>query len=401
MRALYLSCYSDCRFRELIESNVIISQAAQKFNKLFVYGLCQNGVDVDVVKFQQESSAVYCGAEEEESCCGRTITYYNFAVNGNVLSRHIRKKSTAKQFVREWKKRNPDGIFVVDALQNGATEFSRYAHKEGVFVITVVTDFMEFLLFPQKSIAGKVRNYLINRRFIKQFKYSNAYVVLTEEMMKKLPKKNKAYFVVNGLVDSNANAYSPQENTETAKTVCLYSGAISKQFGLQNLVNGFIQANEDNAELHIYGSGDYVTDLTEVCKEHKNVKYFGTVANEEMVKLQRQATFLVNPRPIGEEYTKYSFPSKNLEYMVSGRPVVTTKLPCLTDDYLPYIYLFEEESAEGICTTLKQLFKLDKAELTRKGKDAQRFVIERLNNKKQAREIIDVVTNIKQNEEKR
>ena len=45
---------------------------------------------------------------------------------------------------------------------------------------------------------------------------------------------------------------------------------------------------------------------------------------------------------------KYSFPSKNMEYMVSGTPVLTTRLPGMPMEYYPYVYFIEEESADGI-----------------------------------------------------
>ena len=37
----------------------------------------------------------------------------------------------------------------------------------------------------------------------------------------------------------------------------------------------------------------------------------------KIVKEEKKSTLLVNPRFTNEEYTKYSFPSKNMEYMAS------------------------------------------------------------------------------------
>ena len=56
----------------------------------------------------------------------------------------------------------------------------------------------------------------------------------------------------------------------------------------------------------------------------------------------------MNPRFTGAEYTLYSFPSKNIEYMVSGTPVITTRLAGIPDDYYPYVFVFEEEINENI-----------------------------------------------------
>jgi len=57
-----------------------------------------------------------------------------------------------------------------------------------------------------------------------------------------------------------------------------------------------------------------------------------------------KADVLVNPRENNEEYTKYSFPSKNIEYLASGNPVVAYMLDGMGDCYREYIYLLENLS---------------------------------------------------------
>jgi glycosyltransferase involved in cell wall biosynthesis len=171
----------------------------------------------------------------------------------------------------------------------------------------------------------------------------------------------------------------------------MYTGAVSKQFGLQNLVEGFLKSGCSNCELHIYGNGDYVNDLKELCKIHDNIKYFGVVPNEELVKKQQEATFLVNPRPVGGEYTKYSFPSKNIEYMISGVPMITTKLPCITSEYDPFVFYFVDDTVDGIATTIREMATMDRDEARQRGELARGFVSRTMNNREQMRKILDMV----------
>ena len=79
------------------------------------------------------------------------------------------------------------------------------------------------------------------------------------------------------------------------------------------------------------------------------------------------ATLLINPRFSNEEYTKYSFPSKNMEYMASGTPILTTKLPGMPKEYYEYIYLFEEESIEGMKNkmSMKAIEKISKTAINK------------------------------------
>lgn len=106
------------------------------------------------------------------------------------------------------------------------------------------------------------------------------------------------------------------------------------------------------------------------------------------------ATLLVNPRPTDAEYTKYSFPSKNMEYMASGTPVLTTKLPGMPPDHLPHVYLIEDETADGIANVLGDLLTRDASELHEKGRAAKAFILEEKNNVSQAKKLLGLLESL-------
>ena len=138
---------------------------------------------------------------------------------------------------------------------------------------------------------------------------------------------------------------------------------------------------------------DQCLDLKETISKTDKVKYLGVKKNKEILQLQKEATFMVNPRltrNVGD-YIKHSFPSKNIEYMISGRPVITTKLPCFTKDYDEYLYYFEDDSVEGMKKTLQHCFSLTNEELTQKAKHAREFIIKKLNNKDITKMILEKI----------
>ena len=100
---------------------------------------------------------------------------------------------------------------------------------------------------------------------------------------------------------------------------------------------------------------------------------------------------MVNPRPTDEEYTKYSFPSKNMEYMVSGTAVLTTNLPGMPEEYKQYVYLIEDESVDGVCKALKKISELSEEEVMNKSRLAREFVLSEKNNKIQTKKIIELI----------
>ena len=128
--------------------------------------------------------------------------------------------------------------------------------------------------------------------------------------------------------------------------------------------------------------------ISVLMRSHNDIKYMGICSNEEVVKYEQKAMLLVNPRPIAPEYTKYSFPSKNMEYMVSGTPLLTTKLPGMPKEYYPYVYLIEDESPKGIAEILQRISKEEFTVRHEKGACARRFVLEHKSNVAQAKKIV-------------
>ena len=76
-------------------------------------------------------------------------------------------------------------------------------------------------------------------------------------------------------------------------------------------------------------------------KNNEKIKYFGVIDFESILLRQKNTDLLINPRPSIDEYTKYSFPSKIMEYMASGTPVLTTKLSGIPMEYYDYYILLK------------------------------------------------------------
>ena len=275
-----------------------------------------------------------------------------------------------------------DSAVIVDGL-NRMTALSAMlaARLRGKPCVGIVTDLPDML--GGSSFSKKLANFVID--------HCTHYVLLTEAMNDYLNQKGKPYVILEGHADITMADRIPAMEKKTEPRICFYAGGVSKQYGLSNLVEGFRKANLPNARLHIYGPGDYVKELQQIAAEDQRVYYGGMLLNTEIVKKEQEAALLVNPRPTGEEYVKYSFPSKTMEYMASGTPVLTTVLPGMPKEYHSYVYLLEDETADGITQKLKEVLANSDETLFRKGMEARKFVLEQKNNVIQASKILDML----------
>lgn len=256
--------------------------------------------------------------------------------------------------------------------------------------IAIVCDIYEYMgevkdARKESSIIHKWIRKIIKKSYTK----TDGFVFLTEAMNEVLNPKNKPYLVMEGLVDSSMAIQSIKNSKKNKKDIVFYAGALRSQYGLKNLVEGFMDYVNEGAELWLYGEGDYVPEIEKHSKQDKRIHYGGMLANEKIVEKEMESTILVNPRDASQEFTKYSFPSKNMEYMVSGTPVLTTRLPGMPKEYYQYVYTIDGNNKEDITKALLNTLSIDKKELKLKGIEAKSFVLNKKNNLIQAKRILD------------
>lgn len=219
----------------------------------------------------------------------------------------------------------------------------------------------------------------------------DCFVLLSGYMREKLPIKDKPWTLVEGIYDISA---TPKNVERCKERVIFYGGNLSMRYGIMELLEAFHEIDKDNYRLWICGEGEGREDVIKMSLEDNRIKYFGIVEHDEVLSLQQQATVLVNPRNSSGDYTKYSFPSKTMEYLASGTPTVMCHLPAIPKEYDQYIYYITDESSKGIKNKLIEVCEKPQIELDEFGRKAAKFIREKKNSKKQSQKISDMINRI-------
>lgn len=388
MKIIYVSnLCSQQRLNELgISNDKSLNHAIQKYHRLLVEGLEKNNVSVETISSIPISSTscnnkVYITNHTEYVS---NIKYNYLSVVNIPLIKHLNILLSSFFKTISLCRHNKNVVIICDVLNIsvslGALLAAKMLKRKSV---GIVTDIPVFLNSNKENLIVKINNFLMNS--------FSSYVFLTDEMKNIIKCENKKYIVIEGQVDSEMVDKPNTLENKYSNKVCIYAGGLQKIYGIKYLVESFIDADIDDSELHIYGNGDFVDELKTICREYSKVKYLGVKPNNYIVEQELKATLLINPRPTNEEYTRYSFPSKNMEYMVSGTPILTTDLPGMPKEYKDYIYIIEEENVEGLSKTLKNILGKNRSELHQKGLVAKEFVLKEKNNVLQAKKIINMI----------
>ncbi len=403
MNIIYVSSScSDSKFEELRENKITNSlPQAQKYHKLLMEGLAEDlACNVYALSAYPVNSTyskkIFFKTEKET--VGKINYIYERFLNLPVL-RQLTRYLGVRKNIKKLYKQDKDCVIICDILNQSVSDSARdCGNKYGIPVIGIVTDVPGHLsgadISMLPSYQQKICRYLESRAEKNIVKY-DSYLLLTEGMNSVVNKGNKPYIVIEGHCDSKMAQAKKTEPEQTHKKIMMYAGGIHKEYGIDILTYAFCDCGLEDWEFHIYGVGNFESELKRICEEYPSVKYFGQKANSYVVDRQLEATLLVNPRTTESEFVKYSFPSKTMEYMASGTAVLTTRLPGMPEEYFDYVYFFDNETREGMAATLKDVTAKTQAELTEMGRRAKGFVITEKNNIKQAKKLMDFISNIK------
>ena len=81
--------------------------------------------------------------------------------------------------------------------------------------------------------------------------------------------------------------------------------------------------------------------------------------------------------------------------MVSGTPVLSTRLPGIPEEYFEYIYALDDESADGVAEAITAILRSPVEERTTKGQAARRYVIDHKNKYIQSGRVLELIRKIK------
>lgn len=380
MKIIYISAMiSEKKFAKIFKyAKEKPLQSIQKYHRLLCKGFVLNNIEtkaVSIIPMSRKISDKFLFFDKKETENDIKYTYVPFI---NIL--FIRQIFTfffsfIKIFSETIKSKKTD-LFICDILNTNLSIATILMCK--LFrrqSIALVTDLPRDI--NSGSFSSKVNEFF-------QSKY-DGYILLTKYMNEVVNKKNKPYIVIEGLVNSD-NKIEFIEKNQSEEKICVYAGGIYEKYGIKSLIDAF-ELLPSNYKLYLYGEGE----MKEFLKTHTftNVKYKGVVPNNEMLEIQKKATLLLNPRFSDGDYTKYSFPSKIIEYMSSGTPVLTTKLKGIPKEYNNYLYFFDSETVDGLKCKLMEILNKSIEEQKKFGMKAQEFVIKNKNNKIQAKKIID------------
>ncbi len=386
-------CSQDVFNETVQKSKVKPSSSAQNFESALIKGFSEN-CKAEVTVATAESIAMFPGGNRfylkkrkdflTDKCIANIIPAFNLP-----LIKQMNHADGATRLLKRWLKENTKEskkcVLVYGIYPAVVKKLQKECKKSGCKIFALVPDVpsVMFTYTRNSNIFKKMFSGLYREMAVSLQDKFDGYIYLTEDMKDEVAPE-KPYIVVETIVDIELFANVP--DVEKSKPPALmYAGALYQKYGVDIIVDAFERVKRD-CELWLMGSGDYEEEIVRRMQCNAKIKYYGRVPREEVLRREKEASLLLNIRNACDDYTKYSFPSKMIEYMLSGTPLLTTKLSGVPDEYDSYCFTIRSREPQLIAETIEKILCDENAQ--NMGKKAKAFVVEQKNSTVQVARIL-------------
>lgn len=324
-----------------------------------------------------------------DGACDLSMGFLNIRVL-NIFSKYIQCKRGLKRILSEVGVDEDICIVVYGAFPYHIFPLAEIKKNyPNARVCLVVPDLPDMMGGDKSRLLIKAFNWLNGRALRRSLEIVDYFVLISKFMADKLPMNDRPWCVIEGIADSSSDKSMVKKYDK--RIIILYSGTLARRYGICELLDAFQRIRCTHYRLWICGVGDGASEVYAAANTDKRITYFGQLPIDEVSKLQANATLLINPRTSFGEYTKYSFPSKIMEYLSSGTPCIMHRLPGVPDEYFDYCLVPSFESVDGILQAILDAEQLGGDRLYEIGLRAKKFIQSEKTAQHQCKKIISMV----------
>lgn len=164
----------------------------------------------------------------------------------------------------------------------------------------------------------------------------------------------KSDFQLKFLFEGGIPSFQGVPYTTIDKKILLYAGDFSDLAGIKVFTEQFISLDPAGMELHIYGRGDGKV-LEDLAQQNDKIKFIGFVDQDVLKSGMGQAYAFINPRNEELDFKLNTFPSKMLEYLSFGKPILSTQLKSVPSRYNQFLVLYQSNDIESLRKGIQQI----------------------------------------------
>ena len=364
MRIVYFTTAQEEKdFRSFITYwKIPLNASNQNFHNKLIRSLAvKNQVDVISIRPFSLSKTTISGLKRETKEDGH-ITWHYIKRGGGKIWRTLTIAPQVKSILKKLNLNNT--IFMTDSIN---THVVKVANKMGETfkrpVIGICTD-------SPSNISGTKRSYALN--ILSQAQKFSGCVALTDGLKDLFNPDGKPSYVFEGLVEDRK---FPKTN-EKKNPYFFFGGALMEKYGVYQLIEAFKILKPKDIDLYICGHHGDKEKIKEAIKGNQRIKSLGLLNVNKVMELEQKSLACINPRPFTEDLDRFSIPSKTLEYMAMGRPVISVKNTALKKKFPEDVVWLDAANESDLVHGMKIVLNMSEAEREEVGRRIKNRVLQ-------------------------
>ena len=302
-------------------------------------------------------------AVEGDTTVDGKIKFYYTSNKCDKLFKLLKEESviekTAKQAIEDFM--SHDFVIVTDTLRlNLLKAAKKIAKQYDAKIVGMLTD------NPFNLSSG---NAFVNKSLVKQASSLDGYLSLTHGLVE-IFNTNKPSYVFEGLVSEESEG-----KKDPIFNYFYFGGSLYEIYGVKTLVDAFHKSNV-KYKLVLAGNGPLVDYIEQMAEDDYRILYLSQLSKEKNIAYMRNSIANINPRPLNYKMDNESVPSKLLEYLSIGTPVISTKYPKLYSTFKDDVTWIDGNSVEDMRFALEHYEVPNQEQYLKKAATARRKVFE-------------------------
>ncbi len=377
--------------------------SGHKYQENMLVGLIENGVKIRVINGRRINSypnypaIIVCKSRYifRENILGSNIGFFNLPIISSITKYFSYVLELRRNIEKD--KRNLIIVYNSELASCLAALSIRLFYKHCVICNAVGDISGKYGIIHKNGLKNKIIAQL-NIICDSLGRKCDCFIFVTKAMAEALNIGEKPFCVIEALYEVKGRIEKLSTDIELEnkhEKMVFYSGSLDREYGIAHLLDSFCIIKDKSIKLYIAGLGNAENMVRNYEKKDSRINYLGYISPGEVSKYQAIATVLINPRLPDENYVRFSFPSKTVEYLAAGKPYISHRLPCNPPEYDSYIQYADGTTDVDLANKIQEICDLSEAERTIIGLKGREFIIKYKSPQVQMQKMIKMIDTIK------
>lgn len=186
----------------------------------------------------------------------------------------------------------------------------------------------------------------------------------------------KALLMEGGVMEDFIRRFEMHKKQPDDTFHVVFAGQLSVLNGVTMLLEAMKLLDMPNLRVSIVGGGQFTNEVRQVVSRDVRLNFLGLVSHRDVMQLYESADLLVNLRRTDYQTHRYVFPSKVVECLATGRPLLSTCTGHIEAEFGEFVFKLKEETPEALAKKIQEIAAMDPAERGAFGLRAQQYVKE-------------------------